>query len=107
MRIFVNTLVHAYSTSLVQTIVGAFLDPVADKVFIGSVAVGLTMQGLLPAALTTIFIGRDVIIIVAGLVLRSIEKPKDAGFFDVKSTAIQVAPSMLSKVLRYSSFQVS
>lgn len=49
---------------------GSFLDPMADKVLIGTLFLSLTYAGLIPVVLTSIIIGRDILLIVAGFVIR-------------------------------------
>lgn len=83
-----------------KTVLGAFLDPVADKVFIGAVSVGLVWKGLLPLPLAGVIIGRDVALIVASFALRAMERPSGARFFDTTDSAtFKIIPSDLSKVL--------
>jgi len=53
-----------------ETVLGAFLDPVADKFMIGSLSVGLLYQGLIPAPLVAIFIGRDATLLVLSFIKR-------------------------------------
>ena len=55
-----------------ETVLGAFLDPVADKFMIGSLSLGLLYQELIPAPLVAVFIGRDVTLLVLSFVKRSI-----------------------------------
>jgi phosphatidylglycerophosphate synthase len=81
-----------------QTPLGAFLDPLADKVFIGSVTLGLAMTDVLPPLLAFVIIGRDVILISGSLYLRTKEKKESSDFFDISSTTFNVNPSLLSKV---------
>jgi cardiolipin synthase (CMP-forming) len=69
-----------------QTVLGAFLDPAADKVVIGSLTLGLALKGLLPMPLAVLIVGRDVLILAMGFVQRAREKPKDAFFFDTTSS---------------------
>lgn len=85
-----------------KSIWGGILDPVADKVFVGSIAAGLTLKGLFPMELFMITIGRDVILIGSGLIIRAIEKDKDSPFFDAQSATFEIVPTNLSKVILYS-----
>jgi cardiolipin synthase len=64
-----------------QTVLGTYLDPAADKLFIT-----LTAAGLLPLWLTLLVIGRDVMIVLGLLLLRLFSYPLEA------------RPSMVSKV---------
>lgn len=82
-----------------QTALGACLDPLADKVLIGSLVVGLAIKGLFPLPLASIIIGRDVVIVSAAFAMRFKEKPVGAPFFDAKHTAtFEIVPSDLSKL---------
>jgi len=81
------------------TVLGAFIDPVADKVLIGTVAGALALKGLIPMSLAGIILGRDLIILVASFYIRGAEKPKDAPFFDTTySSTYSINPSLLSKI---------
>lgn len=83
-----------------KTVFGAFLDPLADKFMIGSITVGLAFNGLLPMPLMAVIIGRDAVLTAASFIIRAIEKPKEAAFFDTTvSATFVIAPSELSKVL--------
>ena len=82
-----------------STVLGGMIDPVADKVVIGALTVGLAAKGLLPIELATLIIGRDVFLFGASMVMRGIEKPPDAPFFDTTySATFEIIPSTLSKV---------
>lgn len=81
-----------------QTPLGAFLDPLADKLFIGAVALGLTMTDVLPPLLTFVIVGRDVLLVSGSFYLRAKEKEESASFFDIDTTTFDVKPSLLSKV---------
>eukprot|EP01035_Chromulina_nebulosa_P023991 gene23991-31146_t len=81
-----------------ETVLGAFLDPAADKFMIGSLSVGLLYQELIPAPLVAIFIGRDVTLLVLSFLKRYSERPHGAPFFDTTHSAtFSIAPSNLSK----------
>lgn len=81
-----------------QTTIGAFLDPLADKVMIGSLTIGLLWKGLLPLELGTLIISRDVFLALCSIILRYIDKPSESGFWDVSSATFSVVPTLLSKV---------
>lgn len=49
---------------------GSFLDPMADKVLIGTLFLTLTYADLIPIVLTGMIIARDVLLITAGFVIR-------------------------------------
>jgi cardiolipin synthase len=82
-----------------SSVLGAFIDPLADKIVIGSLCCGLALKGLLPIPLAAVVVGRDVLILAAGLVVRAREMPPGSFFFDTTSTAtFEATPSTLSKV---------
>ena len=68
-----------------MTTLGGYLDPIADKIMIGAVTIGLTLKGLLPFELATVIIGRDVVILTVALTYRAIKRPKGSAFFDVRT----------------------
>jgi cardiolipin synthase len=81
-----------------KTVLGAFLDPVADKVFIGALTLGLAAKDLLPLPLAVVIVGRDVSLIAASFYIRSRERPPGAPFFDTTySATFQITPSEISK----------
>jgi cardiolipin synthase len=69
-----------------QTVLGAYLDPAADKLFMTASFVSYAVVGLLPVWLTVLVIGRDVIIVLGVLLLRLLSYPLEA------------RPTMTSKV---------
>lgn len=54
---------------------GSFLDPLADKVLIGTLFVSLTWQNLIPLPLTLLIVARDVALVIAGFVIRYMSLP--------------------------------
>ena len=81
------------------TVLGAFLDPVADKCLITALTLGLAAKGLLPIAVACTFIGRDVALIGLSTYVRWREKPPDAPFFNTTHSAtFEIVPSELSKL---------
>ena len=68
-----------------KTSLGAFLDPIADKLLLVSAFVTLAVQGAIPAWLTVVVISRDVLIIIGIAIL------------EVNKVAYQIKPSMVSK----------
>ena len=45
-----------------KSVLGAFLDPLADKIMIASLTLGLCWKGMLPLSLTCLIVGRDVLL---------------------------------------------
>ena len=68
-----------------RTTIGAFLDPIADKLLLVSAFVTLAVQEMIPAWLTVVVISRDVLIIVGIAIL------------EVSRVDYQIQPSMVSK----------
>lgn len=82
-----------------STTLGAFLDPLADKIMIGSLTLGLTAKGLLPMPLACIILGRDIFLLAASFYIRMIERPPNTPFFDTTySATFEITPSLISKV---------
>lgn len=69
-----------------QTELGAYLDPVADKMLLVSIYVALAITGAVPAWLTILVVSRDIMIIGAILISWVLDKP------------VRVAPLFVSKV---------
>lgn len=51
------------------TRLGQLLDPAADRLFIFAALIGLSVRGILPWWLTSVIIGRDVMLLVLGIIL--------------------------------------
>ncbi|GLV40146.1 Cardiolipin synthase [Carabus blaptoides fortunei] len=84
-----------------STTLGSFLDPLADKILISTLFLTLTYDELIPFALTAMIITRDVILVVAGFVIRyrSLPPPRTlTRYFDGSHATAQLAPTFISKV---------
>ena len=68
-----------------QTVLGAYLDPVADKVLLVSAFVCLAILGIIPDWLTVIVISRDIIIVIG------------IGIITLTEKKYRVRPSLVSK----------
>ncbi|XP_050439464.1 probable cardiolipin synthase (CMP-forming) [Adelges cooleyi] len=80
---------------------GSFLDPMADKVLVGTMFLTLTYIDLIPIHLTGLIILRDLFLIGAAFHIRYISIPKPITFykfFDVTNSNVQLAPTFISKV---------
>jgi len=80
---------------------GSFLDPMADKVLIATLFLTLTYADLIPIALTGLIVARDVMLVIAGLVIRyrSLPPPRTLSrYFDATHATAQLAPTFVSKV---------
>ena len=85
-----------------QTELGAFLDPMADKLLIISAFVTLVLLGMLPVWLVTIVVSRDVILVLGGIAIyftghHFVAKPS---FIGKTTTVLQLVVVTLSLVLR-------
>ncbi len=69
-----------------QTILGAYMDPIADKALISSCYIALAITGIIPSWLAVIIISRDVIILLGILVLFLLSVP------------VEINPSRVSKI---------
>lgn len=82
-----------------HTVLGSFLDPLADKVFVGALLGTLTAKGLFPLPLATLVIGRDVALLGGAFIYRALTKPSNVAFFATTGEGvIEVKPTTLSKV---------
>ncbi|XP_014216298.1 probable cardiolipin synthase (CMP-forming) isoform X2 [Copidosoma floridanum] len=80
---------------------GSFLDPVADKLLVGTMFLSLTWVGLIPVWLTCLVIVRDVTLVAAASYIRyrSLPPPKTlTRYFDATHATVQLAPTMISKI---------
>ena len=79
------------------TVLGGYLDPMADKIFINVLAVSLCYTGILPTPLVGLWLGRDVLLVVgAARHVRSHSK-NSAMAYDPVVTPLKVNPTNLSK----------
>ncbi|CAM9727079.1 unnamed protein product [Scytosiphon promiscuus] len=81
-----------------KSVLGGFLDPLADKIMVTTVALALGQQGVIPTALVAVMVGRDALLIAGSLALRYKTKREGDAFFDLDSLDYKVTPSTLSKV---------
>ncbi|KAJ7759146.1 CDP-alcohol phosphatidyltransferase-domain-containing protein [Mycena metata] len=83
-----------------QTVLGTILDPAADKMLVTTLAVTLTMKGLLPLPLTVIILGRDALLSLSAFYIRytSLAPPKTfARYWDFSLPSAEVRPTNISK----------
>ncbi|XP_020295414.1 probable cardiolipin synthase (CMP-forming) isoform X2 [Pseudomyrmex gracilis] len=80
---------------------GSFLDPVADKLLVGTLFLSLAWVGLIPVPLTCLVIVRDIVLVGAASYIRyrSLPPPKTlARYFDPTHATVQLAPTLASKL---------
>jgi len=83
------------------SVLGTILDPAADKALVGTLVITLTMQGLLPAPLATIIVGRDLLLSLSAFYIRytSLPHPKTfRRYWDFSLPSAEVRPATISKV---------
>ncbi|KAI9456752.1 hypothetical protein F5148DRAFT_366439 [Russula earlei] len=86
---------------LMTSVLGTILDPAADKALVGTLVITLTMQGLLPAPLATIIVGRDLLLALSAFYIRytSLPNPKTfRRYWDFSLPSAEVRPATISKV---------
>jgi phosphatidylglycerophosphate synthase len=50
---------------------GKLIDPVFDKIFVAGIVLAMTIKGYLPVWFTGVVIGRDILILLAGMTIRN------------------------------------
>jgi cardiolipin synthase len=60
-----------------RSLVGAYLDPIADKTLIVSIFITLAVTGVIPIWLTVLVVSRDLIIVGGVILLWLVDKPVD------------------------------
>eukprot|EP00753_Platysulcus_tardus_P005166 PLAT12953.1.p1 GENE.PLAT12953.1~~PLAT12953.1.p1 ORF type:complete len:260 (-),score=30.93 PLAT12953.1:173-952(-) len=81
-----------------SSVLGTFLDPLADKVLVGGVVIAMAASGQLSAPLVGLILFRDVALVSYGLLHRARTKTSDDGFFTPSEDTHAVEPSLVSKV---------
>jgi cardiolipin synthase len=76
-----------------RTMLGQYLDPVADKLLLSTLFVVLTHKGLIPARVTVLVFGRDVGILVVAAILYAAVGRREfrPSIFGKANTLVQVA----------------
>ena len=82
-----------------QSVLGSFLDPTADKVLVGSVMLSLGYKSLLSPWFVGLVVARDVALILGGFIIRARTKPPGVKFFDtLDASSFQITPTLVGKV---------
>ena len=84
-----------------KSYLGSILDPLADKLLIGSLTITLTLNDMLPIQLAFVIIMRDVCLILASLYVRfrTLDKPVTfSKFVNVTRSSIKVEADIISKL---------
>jgi phosphatidylglycerophosphate synthase len=80
------------------TVLGAFLDPMADKIFINVLAGSLWYISILPTPLVVLWLARDVALIYGAASYVRSHSDNAAHAYDPTVTPLKVNPTMLSKL---------
>ncbi|MBN1364130.1 MAG: CDP-diacylglycerol--glycerol-3-phosphate 3-phosphatidyltransferase [Syntrophaceae bacterium] len=91
-----------------QTELGAFLDPLADKILLSTSFISLSIFGLIPGWLTVIVISRDLIILIGIMTLSMMSVPYEIKpvFVSKITTALQISTVLLALLLKTFNFDV-
>ena len=85
-----------------KSYLGSILDPLADKLLIGTLTITLAASGMMPIELAALILSRDLTLILASLVVRyrTLEKPITlAKYINVgKYASVQVEADQISKI---------
>ncbi len=73
-----------------RTVLGAYLDPIADKLLLMAAYISLAVLSLLPASLAVVVISRDVVIVLGIVVL------------SILNIRIEIKPTIVSKFTTFS-----
>jgi cardiolipin synthase len=76
-----------------RSVLGQYLDPVADKLLLSTLFLVLTHKGLIPARVTVLVFGRDVgILVVAAILYAAVGRREfDPSFLGKANTFVQIA----------------
>ncbi len=85
-----------------QTVLGSYLDPIADKALLASCFVTLSIKGVIPGWFTVVVISRDFIILVGIAILSIMSIPYQIrpSFVGKLTTALQLLTLAISLVSR-------
>lgn len=79
------------------SLLGSFLDPLADKTLVACAGLSLAFSGLLSPALVFVVVGRDALLVVGSLIYRYKHRSQGEPFFSLQKVTFKVEPSQLSK----------
>uniref|UniRef100_A0A183C0Z5 cardiolipin synthase (CMP-forming) n=1 Tax=Globodera pallida TaxID=36090 RepID=A0A183C0Z5_GLOPA len=83
-----------------RSLLGSFLDPIADKFLISTLFITLTYMQLISVPVTIVVFGRDLLLVLGSIFLRykMLDPPVTIRrFFDTTVSAMQIQPTQLSK----------
>jgi cardiolipin synthase len=86
------------------TVLGTYLDPMADKILINVLAVSLCYDGILPGPMVGLWLLKDVGLIVTCYQAVADNTPEGAAVMDPLRTPLKVTPTTISKVNTFLQF---
>lgn len=91
-----------------QTELGAFLDPLADKILLSTSFIALSIFGLIPVWLTVIVISRDLIIVIGiiTLTMMSVTYEIKPVFISKITTALQIGTVFIALFVKIFPFEL-
>lgn len=91
-----------------QTVLGAYLDPIADKMLLTASFVTLAILGIIPSWLTVIVISRDFIILLGIAILSILSVPYviKPAFIGKVTTALQIGTIFLALLFQTITYEV-
>ncbi|PKN76558.1 MAG: CDP-diacylglycerol--glycerol-3-phosphate 3-phosphatidyltransferase [Deltaproteobacteria bacterium HGW-Deltaproteobacteria-10] len=92
-----------------KTVLGSYLDPIADKLLLTASFVTLSILGIIPSWLTVIVISRDFIILLGIAILSIISVPYaiNPAFVGKVTTALQISTILLALAFQSFSHDIS
>jgi cardiolipin synthase len=92
-----------------QTVLGSYLDPIADKVLLTASFVTLSILGIIPSWLTVLVISRDFIILLGIAILSMMSVPYEIkpAFIGKVTTALQIGTIFLALLFQAVSHDLS
>ena len=79
------------------TVLGAYLDPMADKVLINTLALSLCYQDVLPLPMVALWLMKDIGLVITCYYAVAKHTPSGTAVMDPLRTPLQVTPSNMSK----------
>lgn len=82
-----------------QTVLGTYLDPLADKILINTIALSLSYVDILPLWSSLLWLGRDVVLVGMSYQMAAVAaKGRGHAVADPARTPLKVMPTLISKV---------
>lgn len=89
---------HLARTYNMKTVLGSYLDPLADKIVVNVVSVSLWKVGILPGPLALLWCGRDIALVVATYLHVRSKTENGNWVIDPVTTPLEVKPSTIGRI---------